>query len=87
MASTLLSGSLAAVYIGAYDFETILGEGYGQWQAQIAQADDRNNRRVVVNFGKKLAYHKVFRYHLVVFCKPSSNDVCDSNPNISLATK
>ena len=50
-ASTLASGSLAAVHVHADDGEAGLGKGHGQGQADVAQADDGDLGGAVFYFG------------------------------------
>ena len=49
-ASTVASGSLAAVHVHADHGEAGLGEGLGQGQADVAQADDGDLGGVGVDF-------------------------------------
>ena len=57
-ASTVASGSLAAVHVHADDGEAGLGEGLGQGQADVAQADDGDLGGVGVDFIEQLCNHE-----------------------------
>ncbi len=50
MASTLASGSLAAVHVDADHGKTRLGKGHGQGQTDITQANDSDGSAVAVEF-------------------------------------
>ena len=56
--STVASGSLAAVHVHADDGEAGLGEGLGQGQADVAQADDGDLGGVGVDFIEQLCNHE-----------------------------
>jgi len=56
-ASTVASGSLAAVHVHADHGEAGLGEGHGQGQADVAQADNSDLGGVGMNFVEKLVFH------------------------------
>lgn len=82
MASTLASGSLAAVHVDADHGKTRLGKGHGQGQAHIAQADactepcavlslskgrsDGYMCSMVFDFGEKLFFH--YNHGFLGFC-------------------
>ena len=51
MASTLASGYLAAVHVNADDGEAGLGEGHGQGQTDVAQANHSDLGGAVFYFG------------------------------------
>ena len=57
MASTLASGYFAAVHVDANHGEAGLGEGHGQGQTDIAQADDGDLGGVGMDFVEKLVFH------------------------------
>ena len=57
--AALNRGHLAAVHFDADDGEALLGEGHGQRQSHVAQADDGDNRGVIMNLGKQLVFHRV----------------------------
>ncbi|MGB4803086.1 MAG: hypothetical protein WBV59_10555, partial [Anaerolineae bacterium] len=78
-------GHLAAVHFDADDGKALLGEGHGQRQPHVAQADDGHDRGVIMNLGEQLVFHRVLWYHSIVRRSPSSKGVVASNPNTIFA--
>ncbi len=98
MASTLASGSLAAVHVDADHGKTRLGKGHGQGQAHIAQADactepcavlslskgrsDGYMCSMVFDFGEKLFFH--YNHGFLGFCNHEWYDFATTNfPNFT----